>query len=100
MSMPLKKTKIIKLIPSRERCSESDWYAWDIILSDPMDADFIQSLRGFGGSFLFLTQLKKPFFKIESDCYMIKGVETDPFFRMAVHDAHREELKRMERYLQ
>lgn len=84
---------------SRERCAESGWYAYDFMLSEPMDGEFIKSLRGFGGSFVFLAMLKKPFFKVESDHYVLKGVEGDDFFRMAVHGDYTEELARMEEYL-
>ena len=50
---------------SRERCAESGWYAYDLILSEGMDDEFIRSLKAVGGSFLYLPQLKHPFFKLE-----------------------------------
>lgn len=86
--------KVLKTVPSRERCAESGWYASDLLLERPMDAPFIRSLREFGGSFVFLSMLKKPFFKLESDYYMLKGCLGDDFLRVAVHDGHREELER------
>ena len=36
--------------------------------------------------------LKEPFFKIENDYYMIKGVQGKDYFRIAVHGKHEEEL--------
>jgi hypothetical protein len=89
--------RITDRIESRERCAESGWYAYDFLLDEPMDAEFIKSLRAVGGSFVFMTMLKKPFFKIESDYYIIKGVEGNNYFRMAVHEEHVTELERIEK---
>lgn len=92
---------IIKdIVESRERCAESGWYAYDFLLDNSMDAEFIKSLRGIGGSFLFLSSLAKPFFKIESDYYVIKGVQGNDFFRMAVHEEHTEEIERVKKYIE
>ena len=90
--------KIIDKIASRERCAEAGWYAWDFILDQPMDDDFIMSLRPLG-NFVYLTMLSKPFFKIESDYRFIKGMRGDCFFRVAVHDAYREKLDEVEALL-
>ena len=87
--------KIIDKIESRERCAEAGWYAWDFILDQPMDDDFILSLRLLG-SFVYLTMLSKPFFKIETDYRLIKGLRGDSFFRVAVHDDYREKLTEVE----
>ena len=86
-------------VESRERCAESGWYAFDYMFEAPLDREFIKGLRGFGGSFVFLEMLRKPFFKLESDHYIIKGVLGDDFFRMAVHGEYKEELTRLEEYL-
>lgn len=93
--------KVKEIIESRERCVEAGWFAYDFLLDRPMDKAFIESLRGIGGSFLFLEMLKAPFFKLEADHYILKGVAGNDFFRMAVHadDADRE-LKRVESYLE
>ncbi|MDY3919808.1 MAG: hypothetical protein SOZ59_12575 [Candidatus Limivivens sp.] len=91
--------KILERIESRERCAESGWYAYDYILDGPMDPEFIRSLRPLG-SFVYLTMLAKPFFKIESDYFLIKGLEGDSFFRMAVHDDHHEKLAEVEAFLE
>ena len=36
---------------------------------------------------------------IESDYYMIKGVQGKDYFRIAVHGKHEEELEKLERFL-
>lgn len=87
--------KIIDKIASRERCAEAGWYAWDFILDQPMDDDFIVSLHPLG-NFVYLTMLSKPFFKIESDYSLIKGLRGDNFFRVAMHDAYRDKLDEVE----
>lgn len=87
--------KIIEKTASRERCAEAGWFAYDFVLDEKIDREFIYSLRPLG-SFLFLPALKKPFFKIESDHFMIKGIEGEQYFRVAVHMDYPEELKRIE----
>ena len=47
----------------------------------------------------FLDMLKQPFFKIESDYYMIKGVQGKDYFRIAVHGKHEDELQKLEEFL-
>ena len=66
--------KILGKQPSREKCAESGWFATDYLLDQPIDREFILSLKPLG-SFVYLDMLKEPFFKIESDYYMIKGVQ-------------------------
>ena len=73
---------------SLENCTESGWDAYDLITRDPITDEDICSLRCMEGSFVYLKQLRKPFFKIESHNYVIKGVKGDSFFRFAVHRDH------------
>ena len=90
--------KVLDRIPSRERCAEAGWYAWDLLLERPMDDAFIRSLRPLGG-FVYLSMLSKPFFKIESACCFIKGLRGDDFMRVAVHNDHRDKLEAVEAFL-
>ena len=76
--------KVLEIISSKERCTESGWDAWDILLDEKMDDHFIVSLKPLG-SFLYLAALKAPFFKIETDHYLLKGVRGDTHFRLAAH---------------
>ena len=78
--------KIIGKQPSREKCAESGWFAWDYLLK----------LRPLGG-FTYLDMLKQPFFKIDSDYYMIKGIQGNDYFRIAVHGKHEDQLEELER---
>ena len=55
--------KIIGKQPSREKCAESGWFAWDYLLDEPVEREFILKLRPLGG-FTYLDMLKQPFFKI------------------------------------
>jgi hypothetical protein len=91
--------RIIDKIPSRERCAESGWYAWDFLLEQPMDDAFIRALRPLGG-FVYLTMLARPFFKVESTFCFIKGLRGDDFLRVAIHDDHRDELTRIETFIE
>ena len=90
--------KILGKQPSREKCAESGWLATDYLLDQPIDREFILSLKPLG-SFVYLDMLKEPFFKIESDYYMIKGVQGKDYFRIAVHGKHAEELEKLEIFL-
>ena len=90
--------KITDIIESREQCAEAGWYAYDFILENPLKQQLIYSLRSLG-AFTFLPMLKKPFFKIESDHYLIKGMEQDCFFRVAVHRDYPEELNKIKKFL-
>lgn len=92
--------KILEIIESRERCVEAGWFAYDILLDEPMEKEFIKNLRGIGGSFVFLEMLKNPFFKLEADHYILKGVVGNDFFRAAIHTDHvDEELERIKAYI-
>ena len=73
---------------SLEACTESGWDAIDFLTEEPLTDEDIESLRQKDGSFLYLRSLKKPFFKIESHNYVIKGVRGDSFFRFAAHRDH------------
>ncbi len=49
---------------------------------------------------MYLDMLKEePFFKIENDYYMIKGVQGKDYFRIAVHGKHEDELQKLEEFL-
>ena len=43
--------------------------------------------------------LKQPFFKIENNYYMIKGIEGNDYFRIAVHGKHEDELAKLEAFI-
>ena len=69
------KLKIIETRESLETCTEAGWNAIDCLLDEPMDDDFIESLRTIDGSFLYMKMLRKPFFKVENHNYILKGVK-------------------------
>lgn len=87
--------KVLKRRKSLEMCSEAGWFAYDYLLDEPTDRNFILSLKPLG-SFVFLDMLKQPFFKIETDHYVIKGIQGASFFRIAVHGDYLDEVDRME----
>lgn len=90
--------KVIKKQSSREKCAESGWNAYDYLMDETTNSEFIRSLKPLG-DFVYLEMLKQPFFKIESHYYFIKGIQGKDFFRIAVHGKHEEELQRLERFL-
>ncbi len=90
--------KIIERTESKERCAEAGWFAFHYQLDEKITEPFILSLRPLG-SFLYMRKLARPFFKIESDYYMIKGLLNDDFFRVAVHTQHYDELEKIEKQI-
>lgn len=80
--------KIIGKQPSREKCAESGWFAWDYLLDEPVEREFILKLRPLGG-FTYLDMLKQPFFKIDSDYYMIKGIQGNDYSALLSMEARR-----------
>lgn len=83
--------KITGYEESRERCSESGWFAYDYLLETPMEKEDVLRLRSLG-SFLFLSMLAQPFFKVENDNYIIKGIQGEDHFRIAVHKDYQEKV--------
>ncbi|MCD8297558.1 MAG: hypothetical protein LUC88_08295 [Prevotella sp.] len=86
--------KIVERTKSSEPCVEAGWIAFDYHLDTPIDREFVLSLRCLG-TFLFMENLAKPFFKIESHNYIIKGVVGDEFFRISVYRNKIEELDKI-----
>ena len=60
--------------------------------------EFLLKLKSLGG-FVYLDMLKQPFFKIENNYYMIKGIEGNDYFRIAVHGKHEDELAKLEAFI-
>ncbi|MBQ7679369.1 MAG: hypothetical protein IJT34_05925 [Butyrivibrio sp.] len=87
--------RIIEQRASIEVCTEAGWEAYDLLTEQPLSDEDIEALRHLGGSFLYLRQLRKPFFKLEAHNFILKGVRGDCFFRMAVHREHLAELDRV-----
>ena len=90
--------KIVEKTESREKCAEAGWFACDCILDHKINREFILSLKPLGG-FVYLDMLRQPFFKIENDYYMIKGIEGNNYFRIAVHGKHQEYLEKIEEFV-
>ena len=81
---------IVQITRSPEPCTEAGWMAFQYYLEQPVSREFILGLRPLG-SFVFLEGLAQPFFKIENEHYMIKGLLGDGSIRVAVHGAHLDE---------
>ena len=91
--------EVIKRIESQERCAEAGWYAYDFLLAEPITEEEILGL-GPLGSFIYLSMLKKPFFKIENHHYFIKGILGDDFFRVAIQKDYPDLLEEIQRLVE
>ncbi|MDD7642772.1 MAG: hypothetical protein PUK75_09925 [bacterium] len=87
--------KIIDRRKSLETCTESGWDAFDLLVDEPLTDDMIRRLSAIGGSFIYMSMLKKPFFKVESHYYVVKGLKGDEHFRVAVHKDYLSEIDRI-----
>lgn len=76
--------KITSITRSLEPCVEAGWQADQYYLEQPITTDFIKALKPLG-SLVFLSALSQPFFKVENQHYMIKGLLGDKSIRVACH---------------
>lgn len=91
--------KIIEKKYSAEKCTEAGWLAYDYFFEEDLDDASILALKPLG-NFVYLSQLKAPFFKIENQHYMIKGIKGKNYFRVAVHSEYVSELAFVEEYIE
>jgi len=82
--------KIIGITRSPEPCTEAGWLAFQYHLGQPVSRELVMALRPLG-SLVLLDMLAQPFFKIENEHYMIKGLLGDGSIRVAVHGDHLDE---------
>lgn len=81
---------ITNITRSPEPCTEAGWLAFQYHLDQPVSREFIIGLRSLG-TLVFLEALQQPFFKVENEHYMIKGLLHDTSIRVAVHGDHQDE---------
>ncbi len=91
--------KILQKLVSPEPCEEAGWSAYDYLLDKPMEQEDILRLRPLG-AFSYLPQLRQPFFKVENDHFLVKGLQGQASVRVGVHREHRDELTRVEAALE
>lgn len=75
--------KIVERVKSREICTSVGWTAFDYIVDKALSEADIMRLKNLG-SFIYLRSLKQPFFKVENDNYVIKGIEGNSYFRVSI----------------
>jgi hypothetical protein len=90
--------KTVDCRKSLEPCSEAGWFAYDYLLDSDIDKEFITSLRPLG-SFVYLSMLKQPFFKIENHHFIIKGIQGTNFIRIAVHGDYLKEMNQIVNFI-
>ncbi len=90
--------KVLDRRESVELCTESGWSAYDMILDGKMDRETILEL-GKLGDLTYLEMLKQPFYRIEQNFYMIKGLQGADRLRVAMLMGHEEILERVEQVI-
>lgn len=84
--------------PSLEPCEESGWTAYDYRLSAPLERDDVPKLRALG-QLTFLSNLREPFFRVQSAQYTIRGFAGRDLLRVGIDRARLDELGRIEEAL-
>ena len=90
--------KVLDRRESVELCTESGWSAYDMILAGKMDRETILEM-GKLGDLTYLEMLKQPFYRIEQNFYMIKGLQGADRLRVAMLMGHEEILERVEQVI-
>ena len=91
--------KVLQKWLSPEPCEEAGWVGYDYQLDAPMAREDILRLRPLG-AFSYLPQLRQPFYKVENDHFLVKGLQGQATVRVGVHRAHTAELTRVEAMLE
>lgn len=86
--------KVLEQRASLELCTESGWYAWDLITEQPVTREVIEAL-GKLGTLTYLGMLNKPFYRIEEKYHMIKGLEGERTLRVAMLEGKEEILDKV-----
>ena len=66
---------------------------------EKLEMKIVEKTESREKGFVYLDMLRQPFFKIENDYYMIKGIEGNNYFRIAVHGKHQEYLEKIEEFV-
>lgn len=85
--------KITRMEESREPCTESGWYAYDIWLDETMEEKQIRMLGGHG-DLTYLTGLRQPFYKLNQEYFYIQGIQGEAQLRLAVYREEEEKVIR------
>jgi hypothetical protein len=83
--------KVLAIKKSFEKCAEAGWFGYDFILDTVIEPDFVHYLSKLG-SMIFLRSLKEPFFKIENDGLIVKGICNQKNISVAVRGTEEESV--------
>ncbi len=84
--------RIKKIERSYETCTESGWYGYYIVIDEPVDDDLIMKLSVLG-KLSYWRNLKRPFFTVRSEQFLIRGVVGDDFIKAGFADKAVPELE-------
>lgn len=68
-----------------DSCAESGWYGYDIHISKPVNETLIASL-GILGRMNCICTLKRPFFIVRGEGFLVRGIAGDDFIRAGSSD--------------
>lgn len=91
--------KVLQKRESMELCTEAGWYAYDLTTDEPISKPDIEAL-GSLGIMTYLGMLSKPFYRIEAQYHMIKGLEGENTLRVAMLAGREEIVSRVEAVLE
>ncbi len=72
--------RVIASERSLEPCAESGWFGYDLALSEPIDESLLEALGSLGRMNCIRT-LKRPFFIVRAEEFVLRGIVGDRFLR-------------------
>jgi hypothetical protein len=65
--------KVVSTLESREQCTVMGWRAYDLFLDEEVDESLARRL-GDLGDFVYLGELRSPFFKVDTPTSSLRGI--------------------------
>lgn len=91
--------KVLSKERSIEPCTENGWFGYDIHLNMPIDLAIIESLGTLGRLRCILT-LKRPFFIVHGDGFLLRGIMGDCLLRAGFADKTAPQLENICAFLE
>ncbi len=86
--------RVLSAERSFEPCAESGWYGYDIHLGEPVGEALISAL-GALGRLSCVRSLKRPFFVVRGDGFLIRGIVGDRFLRAGFAERDAPQMERL-----
>ena len=79
---------------SVELCTEAGWSAVDLMTDEPVDRETVLKL-GKLGTLTYLSMLRQPFYRVESNFWLVKGLEGEKTLRVSMAGGEEDIIRRV-----